>query len=225
APPRPAPPRPAPPAAGPGRRWRPLLRQAAPRARPERRRSAGPRLRTGGARAAAGSGEGRAQARAGSRLPAPGDGDGGGGGGGEVRAPPARSCAAGHGASAAAEVRSAARLGARHDLHHREDPDGREDAAGAAEGARHRRRVAHRPVRRPAPAGGRHARGGRGVGREELWISLEEHQDALELIMSKYRKQMLQLLQGRKGEDAEPVLKVHQANALHTGCNSYHRGR
>lgn len=47
-----------------------------------------------------------------------------------------------------------------------------------------------------------------------LWISLEEHQDALELIMSKYRKQMLQLLQGRKGEDAEPVLKVHQANSV-----------
>ncbi|PKK22995.1 suppressor of IKBKE 1 [Columba livia] len=49
---------------------------------------------------------------------------------------------------------------------------------------------------------------------KKLWISLEEHQDALELIMSKYRKQMLQLLQGRKGEDAEPVLKVHQANSL-----------
>ncbi|NXK13212.1 SIKE1 protein, partial [Herpetotheres cachinnans] len=48
----------------------------------------------------------------------------------------------------------------------------------------------------------------------ELWVSLEEHQDALELIMSKYRKQMLQLLQGRKGEDAEPVLKVHQAHSL-----------
>lgn len=47
-----------------------------------------------------------------------------------------------------------------------------------------------------------------------LWISLEEHQDALELIMSKYRKQMLQLMQGRKGEDAEPVLKVHQANSV-----------
>uniref|UniRef100_A0A8C6ZTW3 Suppressor of IKBKE 1 n=1 Tax=Nothoprocta perdicaria TaxID=30464 RepID=A0A8C6ZTW3_NOTPE len=41
----------------------------------------------------------------------------------------------------------------------------------------------------------------------ELWISLEEHQDALELIMSKYRKQMLQLLQGRKGEETEPVLE------------------
>ncbi|XP_050767408.1 suppressor of IKBKE 1 isoform X3 [Gymnogyps californianus] len=48
----------------------------------------------------------------------------------------------------------------------------------------------------------------------ELWISLEEHQDALELIMSKYRKQMLQLLQGRKSEDAEPMLEVHQANSL-----------
>lgn len=46
----------------------------------------------------------------------------------------------------------------------------------------------------------------------ELWVSLEEHQDALELIMSKYRKQMLQLLEGRKREEAEPVLKVHQAN-------------
>ncbi|NWU80293.1 SIKE1 protein, partial [Onychorhynchus coronatus] len=48
----------------------------------------------------------------------------------------------------------------------------------------------------------------------ELWVSLEEHQDALELIMSKYRKQMLQLLEGRKAEDAEPVLKVHQANSV-----------
>lgn len=47
----------------------------------------------------------------------------------------------------------------------------------------------------------------------ELWVSLEEHQDALELIMSKYRKQMLQLLEGRKREDAEPVLKAHQANS------------
>ncbi|XP_015506418.1 suppressor of IKBKE 1 [Parus major] len=47
----------------------------------------------------------------------------------------------------------------------------------------------------------------------ELWVSLEEHQDALELIMSKYRKQMLQLLEGRKREEAEPALKVHQANS------------
>uniref|UniRef100_A0A8C4UCX3 Suppressor of IKBKE 1 n=1 Tax=Falco tinnunculus TaxID=100819 RepID=A0A8C4UCX3_FALTI len=118
-----------------------------------------------------------------------------------------------HGAAAGVR-RCAVRLGARHELHHREDPDGREDAAGAAEGARHRGRLAHRPVRRAAPACGRHEGGGRGVGREELWVSLEEHQDALELIMSKYRKQMLQLLQGRKGEGAEPVLKVHRSNSL-----------
>ncbi|NXF10096.1 SIKE1 protein, partial [Smithornis capensis] len=48
----------------------------------------------------------------------------------------------------------------------------------------------------------------------ELWVSLEEHQDALELIMSKYRKQMLQLLEGRKREDAEPALKIHQTNSV-----------
>uniref|UniRef100_A0A8C8ST66 Suppressor of IKBKE 1 n=1 Tax=Pelusios castaneus TaxID=367368 RepID=A0A8C8ST66_9SAUR len=48
----------------------------------------------------------------------------------------------------------------------------------------------------------------------ELWISLEEHQDALELIMSKYRKQMLHLVKGRKDVNAEPVLKVHQAYSL-----------
>ncbi|XP_063274363.1 suppressor of IKBKE 1 isoform X3 [Prinia subflava] len=56
----------------------------------------------------------------------------------------------------------------------------------------------------------------------ELWVSLEEHQDALELIMSKYRKQMLQLLEGRKREEAEPVLKVHQANSgffIRTGAS------
>ncbi|NWR77978.1 SIKE1 protein, partial [Centropus unirufus] len=48
----------------------------------------------------------------------------------------------------------------------------------------------------------------------ELWVSLEEHQDALELIMSRYRKQMLQLLQGRRSQEAEPVLQAHQANSL-----------
>uniref|UniRef100_A0A8D0GTM3 Suppressor of IKBKE 1 n=1 Tax=Sphenodon punctatus TaxID=8508 RepID=A0A8D0GTM3_SPHPU len=47
----------------------------------------------------------------------------------------------------------------------------------------------------------------------ELWISLEEHQDALELIMSKYRKHMLQLMMGRKDVDAQPVLKEHQAQS------------
>ncbi|NXO66467.1 SIKE1 protein, partial [Phainopepla nitens] len=62
----------------------------------------------------------------------------------------------------------------------------------------------------PAAAAGR----GRDVlCSAELWVSLEEHQDALELIMSKYRKQMLQLLEGRKREETEPVLKVHQANS------------
>ncbi|XP_077191109.1 suppressor of IKBKE 1 isoform X1 [Paroedura picta] len=44
----------------------------------------------------------------------------------------------------------------------------------------------------------------------ELWVSLEEHQDALELIMSKYRKHMLQLMMKRKDIDTQPVLKVHQ---------------
>ncbi|XP_054568049.1 suppressor of IKBKE 1 isoform X1 [Eptesicus fuscus] len=47
----------------------------------------------------------------------------------------------------------------------------------------------------------------------ELWVSLEEHQDALELIMSKYRKQMLQLMVVKKAVDAEPVLKAHQTHS------------
>ncbi|KAI4549144.1 suppressor of IKBKE 1 isoform X1 [Moschus berezovskii] len=47
----------------------------------------------------------------------------------------------------------------------------------------------------------------------ELWVSLEEHQDALELIMSKYRKQMLQLMVAKKAADAEPVLKAHQSHS------------
>lgn len=47
----------------------------------------------------------------------------------------------------------------------------------------------------------------------ELWVSLEEHQDALELIMSKYRKQMLQLMVSKKAVDAEPVLKAHQCHS------------
>jgi suppressor of IKK-epsilon len=42
---------------------------------------------------------------------------------------------------------------------------------------------------------------------------LEEHQDALELIMSKYRKQMLQLMVAKKAVDAEPVLKAHQSHS------------
>ncbi|KAM5256866.1 suppressor of IKBKE 1 isoform 1-T1 [Ctenodactylus gundi] len=47
----------------------------------------------------------------------------------------------------------------------------------------------------------------------ELWVSLEEHQDALELIMSKYRKQMLQLMVTKKAVDTEPVLKAHQSHS------------
>ncbi|XP_015419020.1 PREDICTED: suppressor of IKBKE 1 [Myotis davidii] len=47
----------------------------------------------------------------------------------------------------------------------------------------------------------------------QLWVSLEEHQDALELIMSKYRKQMLQLMVAKKAVDAEPVLKAHQTHS------------
>lgn len=37
--------------------------------------------------------------------------------------------------------------------------------------------------------------------------------DALELIMSKYRKQMLQLMVAKKAVDAEPVLKAHQSHS------------
>nr|XP_033775087.1 suppressor of IKBKE 1 isoform X2 [Geotrypetes seraphini]XP_033775088.1 suppressor of IKBKE 1 isoform X2 [Geotrypetes seraphini] len=45
----------------------------------------------------------------------------------------------------------------------------------------------------------------------ELWLSLEEHQHALELIMTKYRKQMMQFIATKKSADAEPVLDVHEA--------------
>ncbi|XP_070601789.1 suppressor of IKBKE 1 [Erythrolamprus reginae] len=48
---------------------------------------------------------------------------------------------------------------------------------------------------------------------KELWISLEEHQDALELIMSKYRKHMLQLMMKRKDVDSQSVLQVHQTQS------------
>ncbi|CAO2602263.1 Suppressor of IKBKE 1 [Lemmus lemmus] len=47
----------------------------------------------------------------------------------------------------------------------------------------------------------------------ELWVSLEEHQDALELNMSKYRKQMLQLMVAKKAMDTEPVLRAHQSHS------------
>uniref|UniRef100_A0A8C5LLJ9 Suppressor of IKBKE 1 n=1 Tax=Leptobrachium leishanense TaxID=445787 RepID=A0A8C5LLJ9_9ANUR len=44
---------------------------------------------------------------------------------------------------------------------------------------------------------------------KELWLSLEEHQYALELIMSKYRRQMLQLMANKKPAPTEPILEAH----------------
>uniref|UniRef100_A0A3B5KWM6 Suppressor of IKBKE 1 n=1 Tax=Xiphophorus couchianus TaxID=32473 RepID=A0A3B5KWM6_9TELE len=48
---------------------------------------------------------------------------------------------------------------------------------------------------------------------KELWLSLEEHQYALELIMGRYRKQMLQLMLTKKELDTKPVLSLHQDHA------------
>uniref|UniRef100_A0A1A7YCQ9 Suppressor of IKBKE 1 n=1 Tax=Iconisemion striatum TaxID=60296 RepID=A0A1A7YCQ9_9TELE len=45
---------------------------------------------------------------------------------------------------------------------------------------------------------------------KELWLSLEEHQYTLELIMGRYRKQMLQLMMAKKDLDTKPVLRLHQ---------------
>lgn len=45
---------------------------------------------------------------------------------------------------------------------------------------------------------------------KELWLSLEEHQYALELIMGRYRKQMLQLMMAKKEIDTKPVLTMHE---------------
>ncbi|XP_035237983.1 suppressor of IKBKE 1 [Anguilla anguilla] len=47
----------------------------------------------------------------------------------------------------------------------------------------------------------------------ELWLSLEEHQYALELIMGRYRKQMLQLMKDKKEMDTRPVLSLHEDHA------------
>ncbi|KAG7472719.1 hypothetical protein MATL_G00111850 [Megalops atlanticus] len=47
----------------------------------------------------------------------------------------------------------------------------------------------------------------------ELWLSLEEHQYALELIMGRYRKQMLQLMMAKKEMDTQPVLSLHEDHA------------
>lgn len=48
----------------------------------------------------------------------------------------------------------------------------------------------------------------------ELWLSLEEHQYALELIMGRYRKQMLQMMMEKKELDTKPVLTLHQDHAM-----------
>ncbi|KAF5906709.1 suppressor of IKBKE 1, partial [Clarias magur] len=48
---------------------------------------------------------------------------------------------------------------------------------------------------------------------KELWLSLEEHQYALELIMGRYRKQMLQLMMEKKEMDTKPVLSLHEDHA------------
>ncbi|ROL52114.1 Iodotyrosine deiodinase 1 [Anabarilius grahami] len=47
----------------------------------------------------------------------------------------------------------------------------------------------------------------------KLWLSLEEHQYALELIMGRYRKQMLQLMMEKKELDTKPVLNLHHDHA------------
>ncbi|XP_026870304.2 suppressor of IKBKE 1 [Electrophorus electricus] len=44
----------------------------------------------------------------------------------------------------------------------------------------------------------------------ELCVSLEEHQYALELIMGRYRKQMLHLMMRKKELDTKPVLTLHE---------------
>ncbi|GAA6107227.1 suppressor of IKBKE 1 [Tachysurus ichikawai] len=48
---------------------------------------------------------------------------------------------------------------------------------------------------------------------KELWLSLEEHQYGLELIMGRYRKQMLQLMMEKKEMDTKPVLSLHEDHA------------
>ncbi|MBN3306962.1 SIKE1 protein, partial [Amia calva] len=53
----------------------------------------------------------------------------------------------------------------------------------------------------------------RGVKCTQLWLSLEEHQYALELIMGKYRKQMLHFMMTKKKMDTKPVLSLHQDHA------------
>lgn len=55
----------------------------------------------------------------------------------------------------------------------------------------------------------------------ELWLSLEEHQYTLELIMGRYRKQMLQLMMAKKELDTKPVLSLHEDHAKVHCLTSY----
>ncbi|XP_057685642.1 suppressor of IKBKE 1 [Corythoichthys intestinalis] len=48
---------------------------------------------------------------------------------------------------------------------------------------------------------------------KELWLSLEEHQYTLELIMGRYRKQMLQMMMVKEEMDTKPVLTLHEDHA------------
>ncbi|TSR39566.1 Protein SOGA1 [Bagarius yarrelli] len=48
---------------------------------------------------------------------------------------------------------------------------------------------------------------------DKLWLSLEEHQYALELIMGRYRKQMLQLMMEKKELDTKPMISLHEDHA------------
>ncbi|KAM9829927.1 suppressor of IKBKE 1 [Syngnathus typhle] len=48
---------------------------------------------------------------------------------------------------------------------------------------------------------------------KELWLSLEEHQYTLELIMGHYRKHMLQMMMAKEELDTKPVLILHKDHA------------
>ncbi|XP_077407609.1 suppressor of IKBKE 1 [Vanacampus margaritifer] len=48
---------------------------------------------------------------------------------------------------------------------------------------------------------------------KELWLSLEEHQYTLELIMGRYRKHMLQMMMAKEELDTKPVLTLHEDHA------------
>ena len=47
----------------------------------------------------------------------------------------------------------------------------------------------------------------------ELRTSLEEHQSALELIMSKYREQMFRLLMASKKDDPSIIMKLKEQHS------------